>query len=331
MGSTRSCKPQGDQVTYPFCPSESPGCLGIYDRADPNAQACYGDSPGSVGLNDMAAAQAGVYYDEEQVCTSDYYQKDALYRIGDARLPNKKAETGAEAEAEADADVYVIRQDLFLRFARETANYAATTLDINTLGQLLSDFGYKGNKFYIKTYKGAEYIVLKGYPGLRKMFTGTKYMSNNTKVLSMAVGRKGLAYNAAKGGVITIVLIAAVDVAEYFLNDEVTFTHLGVNLFGDVSKAAIAAAAGFAVSKLVLIGFAGTVAAPLAAGIVVAIAVGVGLDWLDREFGISEKLQKMLSDELDRWEWEILRTMNAYNPSTVRGYNNLRRAFGGGW
>ena len=103
MGNTRSCKPEGDQVTHPFCPAESPGCLGLHDRADPNARACYGDSPGSVGFNDLAAAQAGVYYDEEeQVCRPYYFQEFASSAIRDARIPSEKAESNA------DADVVVI-------------------------------------------------------------------------------------------------------------------------------------------------------------------------------------------------------------------------------
>src|SRR6266496_4601320 len=35
-------------------PAQTPGVVGLRDRADPNVVACFGDTPGPLGINDYA-------------------------------------------------------------------------------------------------------------------------------------------------------------------------------------------------------------------------------------------------------------------------------------
>jgi len=56
--------------------------------------------------------------------------------------------------------------------------------------KILSEFGIKTGKVVYKNYGNKTYIVFRGYPGDRKILTGTKYLPSNPKVIRMAIGPK---------------------------------------------------------------------------------------------------------------------------------------------
>jgi hypothetical protein len=177
-----------------------------------------------------------------------------------------------------------------------TANYYATGGDIALLGRLTSDLGYAGTQAYIKLYGGKAHIILKGHPGLRKILTGTKYGVQNAKVIKMGIGRYGAAQAAKSGGVLTIVLVTAYRVIDYFLTDSTTLNQLIGTLATDVVKigittgASIAAATGMAATGfLVAVG-------PLAAAIVVGVAVAWLLGELDQKYNVTEKVVAALDE-----------------------------------
>ena len=77
--------------------------------------------------------------------------------------------------------------------------------------------------------------------------------------------------------------------------------HLLGTLATDIIRFAIAAGFGFLAAALV--GTVTTVvAAPLIAGIMVSVAVGMALDRLDRRFGITESLVQAIQTRLDRMQ-----------------------------
>lgn len=88
---------------------------------------------------------------------------------------------------------------------------------INKERDILRDFA-KGGKFYIKTIKGKQHFVFKGYAGLRKHYTATHYQANNPKVVKLtAAGRiKG----ALKGNFITMNIAGGFDIVEWSLKKE---------------------------------------------------------------------------------------------------------------
>jgi len=88
-----------------------------------------------------------------------------------------------------------------------TANYTSTAGDIRTLTLLLSDLGYGGSRAYIKYFGSKPHIILKGYPGLRKILNATHYGVKNAKVVEMGLGKYGGLKAAKMGGGITIVLL----------------------------------------------------------------------------------------------------------------------------
>jgi hypothetical protein len=50
--------PESHDPFSPLLPAQTPGTLGVRDRADPNVNAHPGDTPGSTGINDGAAHAA---------------------------------------------------------------------------------------------------------------------------------------------------------------------------------------------------------------------------------------------------------------------------------
>lgn len=170
------------------------------------------------------------------------------------------------------------------------ANYYASADDIRTISKLVGDLGSFGTKAYIKTYGGKPHIILKGHPGLRKILTGTKYGIKNPKVITMGLGKAGAVHAAKSGGIISVVLLTAYRVADYFLTDEVTLNQLIGTLATDVAKVGIATGASIvAASALVTLGF--TVAiGPILAVVFIGIIATAALNMLDTQYGITVRV-----------------------------------------
>ncbi|MBL4706587.1 MAG: hypothetical protein JKY54_18810, partial [Flavobacteriales bacterium] len=176
------------------------------------------------------------------------------------------------------------------------ASYYASADDLRTLSKLVGDLGGYTAKAYIKTYGGKPHIILKGRPGLRRILTGTKYGIKNPKVITMGLGKAG-AVNAAKsGGILSIVLLSAYRVADYFLTDQATLSQLFGSLATDIAKVGIAVGVSIAAATVVSTAF--TVAiGPIAAVVVVGVLTSMLLSALDKRYGITDKVIACL-DEL---------------------------------
>ncbi|WP_105102509.1 hypothetical protein [Microbulbifer pacificus] len=178
------------------------------------------------------------------------------------------------------------------------ANYTATGKDLGTLTKLFADLGFSGTKAYIKYYKGRPYVIFKGSPALRRIFTGTRYGLQNAKVVQMGIGRSGAVSAARSGGILTIVLVSAFRIADFILTDQMTLNQLIGTLATDVVKigiatgASIIAAVGAAAVFTVAIG-------PTVAAIGVGLLVSYGLSKLDDHYEITTKVIAAL-DELER-------------------------------
>lgn len=174
--------------------------------------------------------------------------------------------------------------------AEKGANYYANAADARTLSKLIGDLGGYATQAYIKNYNGKPHIILKGHPGLRKILTGTKYGITNPKVVTLGLGKAG-AVNAAKmGGIISVVLMTAYRVVDYFLTDEATLSRLIGSLATDVVKIGIAAGASIAaVSAATALGI--TIAiGPIAVVVIVGLLANIALNNLDGHFGVTERL-----------------------------------------
>lgn len=169
------------------------------------------------------------------------------------------------------------------------AGYYSSADDVLTLAKLLGDLGSFGARAYIKTYGGKPHIILRGYPGLRRILTAAKYGIRNPKVVSMGLGRLGATTAAKQGGILTIILLTSYRIIDYLLTDEVTLTRLIGTLATDVVKIGLATGASIAAAAFVA-GVTTIAVGPILAVVFVGIAGAYLLDIADKHYGITERV-----------------------------------------
>ena len=177
------------------------------------------------------------------------------------------------------------------------AGYTATGKDLATLTKVFADLGFAGTRAYVKHYNGKPFVIFKGYSGLRNIFTGTRYSMLNAKIVQMGIGRAGAVHAVRSGGVLTVILLSAFRIVDYFLTDQMTLNQLIGTLATDVVKVGIATGASIAAATAAAAVF--TVAiGPIVAAIGVGVLAAYGLAKLDERFEITEKVIAML-DEME--------------------------------
>jgi hypothetical protein len=171
---------------------------------------------------------------------------------------------------------------------RNVAPYISPILDASTLALVCKDLGLTG-KIETKIIKGRQYVIFKGYPGLRNLFPGTRYLADNRKIIQMAVGGLGIKHMVKSGALLTIFLTVPLTILECFLEDQNTMSALIGNVASDLAKIGIgsimAAIAGLGVG-----GATTFVALPIIVTIGVGLLVGSGLEWLDTKYKLTDKL-----------------------------------------
>jgi hypothetical protein len=186
---------------------------------------------------------------------------------------------------------------------REFANYASAILDIGTVEKLINDMGITG-RVVLKSVKGKQYVIFKGLAGTRSIFTGTRYLATNTKVVDMAIGRVGVNRSVVSGARITIFLIVPLDILNYVLSDQQTMLQLVGATATDLMKVGAAAAIASTAANAV-VGVTTLAAGPLVVAIAVGLAAGFVLDAIDRQFGLTDALAKAMDDYCDQTFGEI--------------------------
>ncbi|MEJ2425020.1 MAG: hypothetical protein P8101_11280 [Candidatus Thiodiazotropha sp.] len=192
--------------------------------------------------------------------------------------------------------------------ARFGANYVSAVLDANVATKLIDDMGWKG-RAVLKTVEGKQYIVFKGRPGARSIFTGTRYLATTPKVVDMAVGKLGANKAIVSGARLTIFLVVPLNILNYLLSDRQTMSDLLGTTATDLAKVGIASAVASIAAT------ATTAATTIVVGpIIVAIAVGLvtayALDALDSKFGITDALVKAIDKAYDSTFGEFGRQLN---------------------
>ena len=212
----------------------------------------------------------------------------------------------------------------FKPHAKTLAGYASPASDSFIAAKLLREFGYQSNKVIVKTYAGKQYVVFKGYPGARKIFRGTRYLTQNPKVVRMAVGPKGIAKSVSGGFVLTVVLSVGIEVFDYLIRDTATLSHLLGTITGDLIKIGIssiaAVVAGLAVGASAIVGT--VAAAPIIAAIAVGLLTGYVLNKIDNKVGATAALiaaYKKMGKDLKALEYEAARWYDYFetNPGEI--------------
>lgn len=188
-----------------------------------------------------------------------------------------------------------------------TAGNYSLVMDAVLLDRLIRELGGVGAKAYIKNYGGKPHIILKGYPGLRRVLTSTKYAMTNAKVIQMGLGRVGAANVIKHGGILTIYLMSAFRVADYVLTDKATLTQLIGRLAADVVTIGMAAGLSF-IGMEMGAAFVGVAVGPLL-GVVV---IGLALLLIDKGFdiNISDKLGEVFVEYLERQQAQATHLFN---------------------
>lgn len=179
---------------------------------------------------------------------------------------------------------------------------AMAAWDARNITAFIRDMNGIGTKVRYTVRNGKQYVVLTGYPGLRKTLNAPRYGIQNAKLVSMGVGKYGVRGSSIKGFKLSCYVAVAIEVAEWVFGDE----HIMSDLFGGVGveliKAGIASALGYA-AALVVGSMATFAAAPVIAGAAMVFVVGWGLNALDTHYGIKSSVKAGLRYAVDKIEY----------------------------
>ena len=186
------------------------------------------------------------------------------------------------------------------------------------------DLGVTG-RVLEKVVRGKSYVIFKGHPGLRNIFTAPRYLASHAKVVDMAIGKAGMRTSIRSGARLTVFLTVPLIILEHVLKDQFILSNLVADLAVSMVKVGVATIV--AAVAATAIGTVTTVAAaPLALAIFVGLLVGWSLEKLDQKFAITKKLGEVLRDiedstigKFERGIWELERKLrwqilNGVNP-----------------
>ncbi len=173
------------------------------------------------------------------------------------------------------------------------AGFVSPALDSIKAFRICKDLGLNG-QYVIKTIGDKQYIIFKGYPGLRTLFTAPRYLATHKKVIKMGIGKAGIKSVVRGGGILTIVLFTGINVFEYILNDHATMSKLIGTMASDMIKVGISSI--ISASAVLVVGGTTVVAfGPLVVAICVGIATTWILDSVDKQYGMTDKLVAALT------------------------------------
>ncbi|CDL82332.1 hypothetical protein [Xenorhabdus szentirmaii] len=149
---------------------------------------------------------------------------------------------------------------------------------------------------------GNRYIHLSGYAGLRQRIMGTRYRANHPQMLAMGIGQQGLNASIISGVRFSIIFSIGYRVIESIFKDEYTLADFIGNITMDMAKTAIIATASWAVGSVLIATAAlgGSIIAVAGIVLLTGFAVAYGLDFIDKQYGLSEKVIAFLKEEMKR-------------------------------
>ncbi|MEO3681419.1 hypothetical protein ABHN84_03840 [Shewanella vesiculosa] len=178
--------------------------------------------------------------------------------------------------------------------------------------------------FKTVTYSGQPYIVFQGYARLRRDLTGTRYLANNPKVVSLGIGKLGALKSITKGSILTILISGAFYSLEQMMNDTKTWHHFVGGMAVDIAIVSASSLITWAA-----IGITGTAATLTIGSMLVIVVVGVALAFVTSIFidtnywsdKISQSLllaEKNLVESGNKFDVETNRLIDDYNHDPIR-------------
>ncbi|UPW19586.1 hypothetical protein M0C34_04725 [Agarivorans sp. TSD2052] len=175
--------------------------------------------------------------------------------------------------------------------------FGGQVIDVKTMGILALDMHRGGSILgkYEITQKGAKsYISFKGNHKLRTVIKGTRYLSTNTKMLTLGIGQQGLKASARGGVLITVVFSVSHHTLELVLKKDYLITNWVVDVATDITIASVAAVFGYVVGTLAISSIS-VVVVPVLAGFAVAFYVQGELNNYESHYRIKERLVESLN------------------------------------
>lgn len=189
------------------------------------------------------------------------------------------------------SDVQIEAKATALGVAGFIASNGSAMHDIKNFYLLANDLKKGGSilsKYEVTKNGSKSYIKFKGNHKLRNIIKGTRYLSSNAKVITLGIGKAGMRASAKAGVIVTVIYSVAFRTLEFALTRNYSVANWVSNVSSDVVIAAIATTLGYFSGKM-LWGI-GIVLIPLAAGIFVSVAAGIGLGMLEERYQIKDKI-----------------------------------------
>jgi hypothetical protein len=183
--------------------------------------------------------------------------------------------------------------------------------------------------FKTVTYSGQPYVVFQGYARLRRDLTGSRYLANNPKVVSLGIGKLGALNTITKGGVVTIIISAVFHFVDQLMNDKKTWHHFVGGMAVDISIALGTMAITWAGVL-----FLGTVATITIGALSVVVVVGTFLGiassmfidtnyWVDRTVEILVIIEINIESTSSNLSFELSKIENQYKNKPLQFFYNL--------
>ena len=181
------------------------------------------------------------------------------------------------------------------------SNFAGNVYESTRVTRIIHEFGGLGVKATEYVGKnGNVYIRLSGRPGVRAFLNGTKYLTNNAKILYMGIGTLGQNDVSAKATRFSIVYSLAYRAVELIFKDEYTLTNFFVNVTMDMAKLVVSMHVGTAVVTGLLTLSCVVGGSVIAVSLLIFTAgmiVSFLLYEIDEQFGISESIIRELKKQ----------------------------------
>lgn len=170
--------------------------------------------------------------------------------------------------------------------------------DAAKFARFVRDMGGARTRIRYVSYNGGQYVVLSGYPGLRRRLTGTRYSVTSARLIQMGIGRYGIRGSSLSGFRLSCFVGVGAEFLEYLFNSQTTMLDLLGGIGVELVKAGIASAVGYAAAATAGT-FLATAAIPIGVGAVVVLVVGIGLNVLDNRYDIKQHVKDSLHYAVD--------------------------------
>lgn len=208
---------------------------------------------------------------------------------------------------ESNPYIGIIMEEIF-----QGTTVIPTVIDVGLNPQVFRDFGVK---FMVKNVKGKQYIILKGWAGVRKYYTASKYLSSNPKVAHFIVNQhsiKGAARGTVKSFALGFIVVGSLDIVEWAVSEDSNFGDLAAQLGISGAEMIVSSLAGIGAGAafsalLVLGGFTPFGFAVYGVGLGVAISVGFLLSVAGHQnlFGYGDFTRSTKQQAHDWWEENV--------------------------